>query len=296
MNTINRGVIIIWPKHNDFKNTIISELETNKYDIIRKASLDVNKNYITNFLREIHYGKEWWVKNLLPEVEKRLSNNSVERLDYLIVKKEDIHLKFKGLKKFIREKYKLDKSYFHLCDPDCYRHLGLNCNCPTDLGEFNKEYDKHIHMLTNKNAIHFLKTAVYHPELNFYKYLNKYKLILMNNRFDIDEFCIDNGGVLAAYGIRDTHDLDYLTTTNILINDDDVGCENINHRLEYERLGYSIDDIVKNSDNYFYHFGMKFMSLDILRKFKYNRTHTIGTGHKEIREKDIRDYNLIKDL
>ena len=101
MNTINRGVIIIWPKHNDFKNTIISELETNKYDIIRKASLDVNKNYITNFLREIHYGKEWWVKNLLPEVEKRLSNNSVERLDYLIVKKEDIHLKFKGLKKFI---------------------------------------------------------------------------------------------------------------------------------------------------------------------------------------------------
>ena len=52
----------------------------------------------------------------------------------------------------------------------------------------------------------------------------------------------------------------------------------------------------KLNPNYFYHFGMKFMSLEILKQFKYNRTHTIGTGHKEIREKDIRDYNLIKDL
>ena len=41
---------------------------------------------------------------------------------------------------------------------------------------------------------------------------------------------------------------------------------------------------------------MKFLSLDILKKFKYNRTHTIGTGHKEIRKKDINDYNLINDL
>ena len=38
------------------------------------------------------------------------------------------------------------------------------------------------------------------------------------------------------------------------------------------------------------------MSLDILKKFKYNRTHTIGTGHKQIRQKDINDYNLISNF
>ena len=77
------------------------------------------------------------------------------------------------------------------------------------------------------------------------------------------------------------------------MNDKDVGCENKNHRLEYKRLGYSIKDIVEKSDNYFYHYGVKFMSLEILKKFKYNRTHTIGTGHKQIRQKDINDYELI---
>ena len=75
-----------------------------------------------------------------------------------------------------------------------------------------------------------------------------------------------------------------------------MGCENVNHKTEYERLGYSIEDIINNEENYFYRFNMKFMSINNLRKFKYNRTHTIGTGHKEIRQKDINDYNLIKDL
>ena len=104
-------------------------------------------------------------------------------------------------------------------------------------------------------------------------------------------FCIDNGGILAAYGIRDTHDLDFLTLygDNINMNDKDIGCENKNHRLEYEKLGYNIKDIIDNSENNFNHFGIKFMSLDILKKFKYNRTHTIGTGHKKIRQKDIND-------
>lgn len=296
MNLINNGIIIIWPKHNNFKNIMLNELQINNYEIIKQENFYVNKNYIINFLREIHYGKEWWVENLHSEVEKRLQTGNEQKLEYLIVKKEDIHLKFKGLKKNIREKYKLDKSYFHLCDPDCYNHLGTNCNCSTKLKEFNKEYDKHIHMISNKNAIHFLTYSTFHPEYNFYKYFNKYNFILKNNNIDEEEFCIDNGGILAAYGIRDTHDLDYLTTTNIYINDNDIGCENKNHTLEYKRLDYSIDDIVKNEDNYFYHFGMKFMSLEILKKFKYNRTHTIGTGHSEIREKDICDYNLIKNL
>ena len=296
MNTINAGIIIIWPKHNDFKNTILNELRINNYEIVKQEFIEVNKKYITNFLREIHYGKDWWEKNLIPEVEKRIQPEDKQLLEYFIIKQHDIHLTFKGFKKYIREKYRLDKSYFHLCDPDCYKHLGLNCNCPTEQEEFNKEYDKHIHMLTNKNAIHFLKNSVLRPEYNFYKYFNNYKSLLKSNNINTEYFCIDNGGILAAYGIRDTHDLDYLTTTNIYINNNDIGCENKNHRLEYERLGYSIDDIVNNPDNYFYYFGMKFMSLEILRKFKYNRTHTIGTGHKEIREKDIRDYNLIKDL
>ena len=72
MNTINAGIIIIWPKHNDFKNTILNELRINNYEIVKQEFIEVNKKYITNFLREIHYGKDWWEINLIPEVEKRI--------------------------------------------------------------------------------------------------------------------------------------------------------------------------------------------------------------------------------
>ena len=34
----------------------------------------------------------------------------------------------------------------------------------------------------------------------------------------------------------------------------------------------------------------------ILKEFKQNRTHTIGTGHKQIRKKDIDDYESIKNI
>ena len=292
---MNKGIILIWPKHNNFKNIILEELEKYNYKLLEDNYIDVNEDYITNLLREIHYDKEWWKKNLFIESKKRLSSTKIQRLIYLIVEYKNIHLDFKKLKKYVRKKYQLDKSYFHLCDPDCKKHLGLNCNCPTDIHEFQFEFNKHIHYLKNKNAIHFLTNSVYKEDYNFYKFFNTYKNILESNNLDTNKFCIDNGGVLAIYGIRDTHDLDYLTTTNKSINHKYIGCENTNHRLEYERLGYSIDNIVNKEDNYFYHFNMKFMSLEILKKFKYNRTYTIGTGHTEIRKKDINDYNLIKN-
>jgi len=296
---MNLGIIIIWPRHYDFKDTINDELISNDYIIRDKSELNVSTKYIKNILLEIHYGKKWWDDNIETEYLKRLDNTKEEqKITYFIIEKENIHLLLKGFKKSIRDKYKLDKSYFHISDPDCFKHLGQNCNCECNNIEFNTEFKKHNDMLTNKNTIHFLNNAEYEKNYNFYKFFERYKKIMIDKYFNNMNFCIDNGGILAAYGIRDTHDLDFLTLYDdyININDKDIGCENKNHRLEYEKLGYSIKDIIEKSENHFYHFGIKFMSLDILKKFKYNRTHTIGTGHKQIRQKDINDYNLISNF
>mgnify|MGYP000214975206 CR=1 FL=1 len=175
---MNKGIILIWPKHNEFKNIMLGELEENNYKLFEDNFIDVNKNYITNLLREIHYGSEWWRENLLKEVEKRLTNDKVERLIYLIVESENIHLNFKKFKKFVREKYRLDKSYFHLCDPDCKKHLGLNCSCPTYVEEFKFEFNKHLNFIKNTNGLHFLMNSVYKENYNFYKYFGTYKTIL----------------------------------------------------------------------------------------------------------------------
>lgn len=293
-----KAVIIVWPSHSNFIETIQTELIKDNYVIKSSCRKNVPKKFIKNILREIHYGKVWWDKNIDSEYNKRINKDSdIQLLKYIIIEKDNIHNCVKAFKRKIREKYKLDKSYFHISDPDCYKHLGQNCNCKCNKLEFNKETNKHINMLTNNNTIHFLENADFKKKYNFNVFFDKYHKGLFNSPLNIENFCIDNGGILAAYGIRDTHDLDFLTLydDNIQVNDNDIGCENKNHRLEYKRLGYSIKDIIENPENHFYHFGMKFMSIEILKKFKFNRTHTIGTGHSHIRPKDVNDYKLIND-
>ena len=298
---MNKGIVLVWPSHVDFKETIVKELYENNYTILEQQELAVTKKFIKNILLEIHYGKEWWDQNIDNEYTKRINTkmpDNAQLLHYIIVEKENIHMTLKSFKKSTRGKYGLDKSYFHISDPDCLRHLGQNCNCECNISDFNKELRKHIDMLTNANTIHFLNHAVHNRTYNFNNFFRTYRIGLLNSRINADNFCIDNGGILAAYGIRDTHDLDFLTTfnDNIKVNDPNIGCENKNHRLEYTRLGYSIEDIIKNPENHFYHFGMKFMALHVLKKFKFNRTHTIGTGHNQIRQKDINDYRAINRL
>ena len=293
----NLAILIIWPKYEDKIDILKNELKKNNYNMILKK-IEVNKKFILNMLREIHYGKIWWDKNIENEYNKRINNeNSVQNLNYFIIYKNDIYKNLKSLKKYIREKYSYEKCVFHISEPDCLEHLGLNCSCECSKNECINEYNKHLDMLTNKNTIHFLSNSDFNKTYKFYSFFDVYRNILFNNNINKNYFCIDNASILAVYGIRDTKDLDFLTLydDNINMNNSDISCENKNHRLEYEKLGYSIKDIITEKNNYFYHFGIKFMSLEILKKFKYNRTHTIGTGHKEIRDKDINDYNLIKN-
>lgn len=318
------GIIIYWPKSTiRFSSHDIGKELCHQYT----GTLEVDMKFGTNLLKEIHYGKEWWDRNIEEETKKRfysneeiLYNNMKNNITYVLYISQNLHKSFKGLKKTLREKYKVDKSAFHFSDPDCFQHLGINCNCEVSKEAFREETIKHIYLLTHPNTIHFLKNAVYKPNYKFNQYLNKYikwlNIHRLTNNYKWIEFCIDNGGILGAYGIRDTHDVDFLyypilynnvgdlddkkvienVTNMIEVNDKDFGCENKNHRDEYLRLGYNIKDIIHNPENNFYHFGCKFMSLSILKKFKYNRTHTIGTGHKEIRQKDINDYKLITNI
>jgi hypothetical protein len=294
LNKKNIGVIIIWPKYQYFSNKLLDELKYNNYEILKYYKINYGFKYIFNLLREIHYNKEWWETNLLNEFKKRIKNNSF--LNIIIVEKKDIHLDFKKTKNSIREKLNLNKEYFHFSDQDCELHLGEKCKCELNNENFLKETNKHLHLLFHSNTIYYVKNYNYKKSYKFNIFFEQFSNWLKENKYNSDKFCIDNGGVLSAYGLRDAHDLDYLSIDNIESNHKNYGCENKNHKLEYENMGLSINDIILNPDNYFYHFNIKFLNINILEKFKYNRTKNIGQGQKEIRNKDINDYNLIKSL
>ena len=295
----NRAFVIIWPKYKEFINNLIQECNDYEFKIIEKQKKEVNNKFIKNILNQIHFNKKWWEKNLDSQFNLRINkNNKKQTLQYLIIEKKNIHLEIKSFKKKIRDKYKITKANFHICDPDCKEHIGLNCNCKCDKILFGNEFKKHLDFFKNHNTYHFLNNATLKLNYNFFHFFQNFYTAIKKSKVKIENFCIDNGSILALYGIRDTHDIDFLTiyTDNIKVGLPNVGCENKNHRLEYKKLGLNIEDIIFNSENHFYFGEIKFISLELLKKFKYNRTHTIGTGHKKIREKDINDYKLINEI
>ena len=280
-------MIIIW--NNKYKDIVLETVKENEIDIICEKEIDNTNKFTENLLRQIHYKKNWWDRNILEESNKRYN----DKLSFYITFGKDLHLNFKKIKNTIREENNFDKNIFHFSDPDCSKHIGKKCKCPTNRNDFLEEVYKHINLLLNKNSLHFLYNSNFNKDLIFHQYFEEYSNYLKKNNLNGNNFLIDNGGVLSIYGLRDAHDLDFLTNISIKCSEKNIGCENKNHKEEYLKLGLTIDNIINDSNNYFYYFGKKILSIDILKKFKFNRTKIIGTGHKQIREKDINDYNMI---
>jgi len=124
-------------------------------------------------------------------------------------------------------------------------------------------------LLLNNNSIHFLNYA--HPvELpKFHKLITSYFQWLETQGMNKDYFCVDGSGPMAAYGMREPGDLDFL---HYGYHDISTGNGSItSHNTEAQHHVTTIDDIIFNPENHFYFEGVKFVSLDIIQKMKDKR-------------------------
>lgn len=105
-----------------------------------------------------------------------------------------------------------------------------------------------------------------------------------DENLDIQDFCIDGSGSLAAFGIRDVRDIDYLQhgLVNLGTGFKEIDCHNDGH----EHIGLTVDDIIFNPNNHFYYKGVKFVSINLLRKMKTERNET----------KDVHDVRSIDEM
>ena len=138
--------------------------------------------------------------------------------------------------------------------------------------------------LFNKNSVHFLnhKKDIYFPQ--FEHYLEEYRNWLAVNQKEHDWFSVDSGAVLAAYGLRECADLDFLHYEKEMINTGIDGVNDHNNHLNYHAL--SLDDLLFDPDNYFFYKGIKCCSLSVLQQMKERRQEP----------KDIHDLFLINQL
>ncbi|OGB84409.1 hypothetical protein A3F66_06220 [candidate division TM6 bacterium RIFCSPHIGHO2_12_FULL_32_22] len=139
-----------------------------------------------------------------------------------------------------------------------------------------------------KNTLHFINNRDMENSINFpnfNKLLSLYKLGIKHNT---ESFVIDGSAVLSAYGIRDCHDIDYLTTVNPGFNGN---CSYISdHLSELKFHKKELDDLIFNPDNFFYLDGIKFLTLQQISVMKKNRY----LSNKD--NKDLNDIKLISDL
>ena len=119
---------------------------------------------------------------------------------------------------------------------------------------------------------------------DFNKKVSEFKAALMENHYEPDDFIVASSGVLGVYGLRDIGDIDFFTLKpdyEVLENE---GCENNQAYAEF--YDKQLDDLIYNPDNYLVYNDIKFITLDVLQRYKAARN----------RDKDLMDLKLIAGL
>jgi hypothetical protein len=249
----NSFVAIVYPSALG-KDQIIEGIFSRWGNIFYRKEVRINKSGARLLMREFYAGEEWlgsWKTGFSGANSKASScfqgggglarvfviNSSLERM---IRAKEEI-----------RELFNLGKHSVHITDTQ-------------------DESIRLAQVLLNDNSVYFLNHAKSKYFPNFYTFLEQYKSLFENGKYDIENYCIDGSSVLSAFGIRDSRDLDYLHHSN---------CQTLNggefihsHNEEAKYYNIEIADIISDPSNYFYFDGVKLVSLNIIYGMKKKRS------------------------
>jgi hypothetical protein len=291
-NNAGLGVVVIWPisQTMQLEQKIVESLRTIA-GIEKRVRIQLTKNGVTNLLRYIHFGKVWWEENLHSEVEKRCpAGSDIYDLSVIIFRPRNIN-GIRQWKNQLRDSLGLNKSSFHITDPDCPAHIGKKCSCSITEMDLYVETLKHAQLLFNENSIHFLNysSAAHLPK--FERFFGEFIQWVNAKNIEVDRLCIDNGGTLAAYGIRDVHDLDFLHHgAMVRTGNPNVECHNTHfaEMTKQPELGFTVEEIVNDPKNHFYFLGIKVASFAVTKRIKEFRT-----VRGERRYKDSKDHYLM---
>lgn len=136
------------------------------------------------------------------------------------------------------------------------------------------------HLLYNQNSLKLLNYGQIDYDGAFVRKVCQFNAEIKNKGLDTGKFIIDSSGVLGLYGIRKVADLDYLTTENN-VDFDALGYDN--HKSYASFYNTEIGELIQNPLLHCYAFGMKFITIEMLKIFKRSRAG----------KKDLDDIKLI---
>ncbi|MCC6887081.1 MAG: hypothetical protein IT536_00870 [Hyphomicrobiales bacterium] len=125
-------------------------------------------------------------------------------------------------------------------------------------------------MLLNENSVSFLNTAVFNTSFKkFWTFLEEFTSAARGSGLEPDDVCLVGSAPLAAFGLRDAGDFDYIYGRREgLIK---IGRNSNSHADYIDLYPTSAHDIIYNPTNHFCFHGIKFATLDVIREMKVAR-------------------------
>ncbi len=267
-------IVTLYPSAvNEGKTDEVRSILANNNRVIYEKQVNISLKGASNLMRELYYKEAWAEKNNGEGYSakagfcfkpKGLFRNKVSPTHTFLIEIED-DASAVSLKDEIRNLYGIGKHSVHINDT-------------------HEETVRLAKCFYNQNSIDFLNRFNGRLFPLYESLLSEFEGWISQNELDSENYCISAGSVLTAFGLKECKDIDYLHsnekayTGNYLIqshNDYGIGRYHV-HR----------DDIIHNPDNYFYRYGVKYSSLDVVKKLKKRRGE----------DKDFRDIRLINSI
>lgn len=231
----NIACINIWPsaKGNDDK---LKELINN---VVYFKEVSLNENGAFNYLAQIY--KEYsWAQNSgdgFSGVYRKLVPcfPTFDPVKVYFVETNDFNNILK-LKEEIRDIYKIEKHSVHATD---------NINETIEMAR----------ILLSQNSIDFMNHC------NSTKFKSTFDILNDTSKYDLENTVFTGSIVLALYGIREANDLDFI----------DINNTKDSHNDYLNIYNVSLEDAIYDPNNYFIYFNIKFLKLEIIKRFKENR-------------------------
>ncbi len=221
--------------------------------ILYRKSVTVSRIGRENLIKLLYRGESWLgdgirpTPGLLQHVNQRFVDHKPVKFVFFVGGQED---KNRDVKNRIRALFNLG-------------------NDPVHINDMHHQTISIAESVLNVNSLHFLNNAQIGGLRNFSELFRSFKEWIVQEHLDSRRFCIDGSAVLAAYGLRDANDLDYLYSGVPIVQGPNplVSC----HNAELSHYDILLSDLVMDPRNYFFFDGIKFLAIHVIRKMKSAR-------------------------
>ena len=244
--TKNNYIAIIWPAANKQVN-YLDEFP----NVFYEKKITLNPRGAQNLVAQVYKEHKWvgsFEEGYGGAISKVNETFKIFSFLHLIFFKENSIDQVIRIKESLRFKFGIDKASIHITDNDTETR---------EIGNF----------VLNENSIHFLRFGIPYKFPAIFNLLKLFKETLISKGIDFNSIILTGDIVLSIYGFKSTDTIEYLFK------------ESIETEYRFIKNGFTdiifyeetFEELLNNPKFYFYFNDFKFLSLDIIKKFKSNR-------------------------